>query len=154
MKFLSGRLFLLMLQSAVQQQDQLQHTAKRLLLLQFPPEEDPLPAGMLTEEDLQLEGGQGAADGDILVEILDILGQEGGETSGNGVGLGFFQQLVQGNQQLAETPEGETPPGMAQKSAPEDTLLIGIDAKDDLSVSRHPQIFHRHAPPCPLMVSV
>ena len=52
MKFLSGGPSFLILQGTVQQEDQLQHTAKRLLLLLLLPEEDALPAGVLAEEDL------------------------------------------------------------------------------------------------------
>ena len=126
MQFLSGVYPLLFSQSAVYQQDQFQNAAESLLLPLLLPLNHALPAGVLTEQNLQLKSGLST----FLAAPMGSCrrpGQKRGETALCCIGLGFidlFQHLFHQHQKLAETLKGLTASIRTVKPALKDAILI------------------------------
>ena len=132
---------LLFPERAVHQQDQLQHTAEALLPVLFPPVEYSLPAGVLPEQDLQLEGSLIALTNAVPEDSLIGRKQQGGEAPVEGIGLGLIeevQHVLHQNEKPAETGEGLGAAVGAVEPSPEDSVCIGIDADYGFSVSGDP----------------
>ena len=131
LKYVSDGLFSLQSpKGTVHQQNHLQHAAETLLPVLFLPEKDSLPAGMLTEQDLQFKGSQRTPAEAASNKTGCCVGQQCRETAVIGVTLGFaesFQHVFHHHQKLAEAAEGLFLSVGTVEPAAKDAIRLGIN---------------------------